>query len=269
MVNKNLIFIKLGGSLITEKDVPNSARLNVINGLAKTIREISVNYPQYQFVLGHGSGSFGHHAAHKYSTQDGVFTPSQWLGFLDVWQAAHELNQIIINALTEVGIPTIAFSPSASTTTQNKKIKNWDLIPIKSALSAGFMPLVMGDVVFDSQIGGTILSTEELFYHLALELKPATILIAGIENGVYADFPDCLHLVSKISQTNIDLIIKDINESKSIDVTGGMRSKVMILMELSKKVLGLHARIFSAVDPKNIEVAIKGEQIGTLISHLE
>jgi len=269
MINKKLIFIKLGGSLITDKDVPNSARLDVINGLAKMIQQISVNYPQYQFVLGHGSGSFGHHAANKYSTQDGVFNNDQWLGFLEVWQAAHKLNQIMVNALSEVGLPIISFLPSACITTQNKRIKNWNLSPIISALSAGFMPMVMGDVVFDSQIGGTILSTEELFYHLALELKPATILITGIESGVYADFPECLQLIPKITQANFELINQDINESNSIDVTGGMRSKVSKMMDLCKKIPGLQVRIFSALNPENIEKVIKDGQIGTLISVLK
>lgn len=131
------------------------------------------------------------------------------------------------------------------------------------------MPLVMGDVVFDSQLGGTILSTEELFYHLALELKPATILLAGIENGVYADFPECLQLIPRITKANFELINQDINESISIDVTGGMRSKVKIMMALSKKVPGLQTRIFTALDPKNIELAIEGDEIGTLISDSE
>ncbi|MCJ7696418.1 MAG: hypothetical protein MUO40_13475, partial [Anaerolineaceae bacterium] len=62
---------------------------------------------------------------------------------------------------------------------------------------------------------------------------------------------------------------QDINESISIDVTGGMRSKVKIMMALSKKVPGLQSRIFSAIDPKNIELAIKGDEIGTLISDSE
>lgn len=266
MVNNNLIFIKLGGSLITEKDVPNSARIDVITDLAKAIKRISISFPQFQFILGHGSGSFGHYVANKYSTQNGVFTTEQWLGFLKVWQTAHKLNQIVFNALSNAELPIISFSPSSSITSKNKKIVNWNLSPIRSALLAGYIPMVMGDVVFDTQIGGTILSTETLFYHLAMELEPATILIAGIETGVYADFPQCLQLVPKITQNNFALLNNDINQSNSIDVTGGMNSKVKIMMELCNQIPELEVRIFSAIDSTNLEKALLGEPIGTLIS---
>jgi isopentenyl phosphate kinase len=38
-------------------------------------------------------------------------------------------------------------------------------------------------------LGGTILSTEDLFTYLAGLLHPEQILLAGNEPGVWADFP--------------------------------------------------------------------------------
>lgn len=55
------------------------------------------------------------------------------------------------------------------------------------ALANGILPVVYGDVVFDEVRGGTILSTEDLFQHLAHQLHPERVLLAGLEAGVWAD----------------------------------------------------------------------------------
>lgn len=44
--------------------------------------------------MGHGSGSFGHVAAAKHGTINGVSGPTQWKGFCDVSDAASRLNRL-------------------------------------------------------------------------------------------------------------------------------------------------------------------------------
>ena len=67
------------------------------------------------------------------------------------------------------------------------------------ALAAGLVPLVYGDVIFDRKRGGIILSTEELFDYLARVMKPEEILLAGMEEGVWKDFPVCSTLIQQIT----------------------------------------------------------------------
>ena len=71
--------------------------------------------------------------------------------------------------------------------------------PIRAALSNGLLPVIHGDVAFDEIRGGTILSTEDLFAHLAHQLHPQRILLAGLEAGVWADFPAHKHLLAEIT----------------------------------------------------------------------
>ncbi len=59
---------------------------------------------------------------------------------------------------------------------------------------------------FDRAKGGTILSTEELFEYLARELRPQRILLAGLEEGVWADFPARKHRVQKLTRKSFDEI---------------------------------------------------------------
>ena len=53
------IFLKLGGSLITDKDKPYTARTQVIADIAKEIVAARKTDPDMELLIGHGSGSFG------------------------------------------------------------------------------------------------------------------------------------------------------------------------------------------------------------------
>ena len=83
-LDPNLLFIKLGGSLITDKDQAESARADIIFTLLQEIRQQLQREPSLKILIGHGSGSFGHHAARKFGTRQGVSTPEDWQGFQEV-----------------------------------------------------------------------------------------------------------------------------------------------------------------------------------------
>jgi isopentenyl phosphate kinase len=65
-----LAFLKLGGSLITDKDLPYTPRLDKLTRLAQEIKaalfsdRLTGTQKQMglKLILGHGSGSFGHTA---------------------------------------------------------------------------------------------------------------------------------------------------------------------------------------------------------------
>jgi len=84
-----------------------------------------------------------------------------------------------LDALVSAGLPAIAFPPSGSVIAQDGKVVSWDLSPIQSALQAGLLPVVYGDVVFDTLRGGTILSTEDLFRLFSASSAPAAYPSGG------------------------------------------------------------------------------------------
>ena len=275
---KELVFLKLGGSLITDKTKPYTAHLNKLADLSTQIAQTLQTRPDLLLVLGHGSGSFGHASAKKYGTRDGVSASSEhppfssnmgdeqyWKGFAEVWYQASALNRIVVQALHEAGVPVMTVSPAASVWSENGRVAEWDLSRIEYALEKGIMPLVQGDVIFDRVKGGTILSTEELFEHLARELCPQRILLAGLEEGVWADFPARRHRVEKVTRESFDSIRQSTGEAAGTDVTGGMRSKVRQMLELAEAVPGLRIQIFSGNIPGNLEKALLGERLGTII----
>jgi len=260
-----LTFLKLGGSLITEKNRPHTARQEIIQRLAQEIGAFLLEHPQTPLLLGHGSGSFGHVPARKYGTRQGVRSPLEWRGFIEVWREAWALNRLVMDALLEAGVPALAFPPSAAVTALEQTLLRWDLAPIQAALHAGLMPVVYGDVVFDLAAGGTIFSTEDLFEYLAIHLRPGRILLAGIERGVWRDYPVSTDPVAEITPAAFPALLPALSGSAAPDVTGGMLSKVQQSLNLIQRAPELEVQIFSAREPEALRKALNGERVGTLI----
>jgi isopentenyl phosphate kinase len=136
---------------------------------------------------------------------------------------------------------------------------------MQAALATGLIPLVNGDVIFDTQLGGTILSTEELFAHLAEKLTPQRILLAGIEAGVWQDYPDCTQLLESLTSAAYNSDNIGLSGSAAVDVTGGMRQKVEIMLSLGNRLPGLRSLIFSGEEPGLVYQALLGDLPGTCI----
>jgi isopentenyl phosphate kinase len=174
-------------------------------------------------------------------------------------------NNLVMQALRKAGLRGLAFPPSACVMSRTGQPTAWDTRPLRHALANGILPVLYGDVVFDEVLGGTILSTEDLFVYLAHELRPARILLAGLEEGVWADFPTRQQLLGEITPETYEAMRKGLGGSAGADVTGGMESKVGQMLELVKAIPGLEAVIFSAYGPGNLSRVLKGERLGTVI----
>ena len=261
----NLQFLKLGGSLITDKRTARTPRKEVIARLITEIESVRAANLDLKLLLGHGSGSYGHVPAKKYGTRQGVVSSEQWQGFAEVWYEAATLNRIVMETLHASGLPAISFPASAGVTAKDGKVAVWNLAPLSAALEGGLLPVVFGDVVFDIARGGTILSTEDIFTHLARQLCPMRILLAGIDAGVWADFPACTQLIPEITPENWDTVAASLSGSAATDVTGGMQSKVRAMLDLAIAIPGLEISIFSGEQPGNLAAAIQGESLGTRI----
>jgi len=260
-----LVFLKLGGSLITDKTLPYTPRPERLDLLAAEIASALKENTDLRLVLGHGSGSFGHAAASSYQTRLGVSGLAAWHGFAEVWYQASALNRLVLEALHRAGVPAVTLSPAASIIAHDGKVATWNQYPVQAALSNGLLPVIHGDVAFDEVRGGTILSTEDLFVHLALQLCPQRILLAGLEAGVWADFPAHEHLLTKITPRTFAQYASGLGAATGADVTGGMLSKVTGMLSLAEEIPELEILIFSGEQPGNLTRALRGENPGTLL----
>ncbi len=259
-----LTFIKLGGSLITDKRESSHFHADVMRRAARELASAHAANPDHGLLIGHGSGSFGHVAAQKYGTMDGVTTPAQWVGFAEVATVARRLNSLVVEALAEAGLPVFAVQPSSSARCEDGTLTAMDVQPIATALDHGLIPVVYGDVALDSRRGGTIISTETIFFYLAARLKPTRIFLLGEVEGVY---DAQRQVIPHITPANLKATEAALGGSHGTDVTGGMATKVRQMVELTERVPGLEIRIFGGTQPGQIEAALRGEiKPGTLIT---
>jgi isopentenyl phosphate kinase len=261
--SKFIQFLKLGGSLITDKNKPHTHRSKILRRIAEEISNAYHENPEMRLILGHGSGSYGHRPAEKYKTRQGVEKPSDWYGFIEVLQEAALLNHLVLETLHNVGLPAISFPPSGSVITKDRNILGWNLEPIRAALEANLLPVTYGDAVFDHTLGGTILSTEELFVYLSREFQPKRVLIAGTEAGVWQDYPNRTKLIDEITLDNFSTVLPTITGSEATDVTGGMASKVKQMLIMIKDVPGIECLIFSGELRGSIQDVLLGSRQGT------
>lgn len=256
----DLIFLKLGGSLITDKTRSETPRRDVIARLADEVRRALDARPDASLLLGHGSGSFGHWAASQYGTRDGVCGRQAWVGYTRVAASAARLNRLVSDALLDAGVPVLAVRPSSSARCRDGLLVHLDVGPIQRALEEHLVPLVHGDVALDEARGGTIVSTEEILTFLAPELQPARILLLGETPGVLmgSEHPDLLagSVIPTITPENIDSVAASLGGARGRDVTGGMFSKVRQMLELVQLQSGLCVHILSGMQPGLLTHAI-------------
>lgn len=238
------LFLKLGGSLITDKMAVETVRSQVLARVAQEIHQARQTQPKLALLVGHGSGSFGHVVAARYSTRQGVQTAAQWRGFAEVSATAARLNKLVTEALLQAGVDAVSLQPSASAVCEDGRITAMATAPVKMALAAGLVPVVYGDVAFDTVRGGTIISTEEIMVFLAKALRPSWLLLAGETGGVYNLQKK---IIPRITPANIDDIQNALGGSRGTDVTGGMASKVRSMLALVAAHRQLTIRIFSGL----------------------
>lgn len=259
-----MLFLKLGGSLITDKTGLEAVRPEVLARLAAEIAQARAARPDLRLLLGHGGGSFGHVAAAKYGTRQGVATAVQWRGFAEVHAAMARLNRLVVEALLAADVPAMSLQLSALVVCESGRITQISAHSTKAALAAGLVPVVYGDVAFDSERGGTIISTEEVMAALAADLRPSWLLLAGITDGVLDQTQQVIPAITPADFPQIEALL---GGSYGTDVTGGMVSKVGGMLALTARYPALRAQIFSGMRAGNVrQVLLQPDRaVGTMI----
>lgn len=258
---RKLVLIKLGGSVITDKSRPFTAKKSVIKRLALEIKRAKNSLGNTDLIIGHGSGSFGHTIAAKYQTQKGIINCNSIKGFCLTSETAVDINRIVLKEFLQTGLNVVSFSPMSFVYS-----KNIFLNPIKQSINLEFIPLIYGDVVFDIDRGFTIYSCERILDILARKLsrnyKSVRIIQAGDTDGVYDKNG---RTIAGITPRNFQKVKKWIGGSGLTDVTGGMIHKVKEALLLGKE-YNLTTLVINGNKKGNLLSAITGsEVVGTKI----
>lgn len=266
-----LTFVKLGGSVITDKTREETPDLPTIRRMAAELRAALDALPDLRLIVGHGSGSFGHAYARRYGVHTGIAAGADWMGFALTAAAALRLNRVVVDELLAAGVPALSLQPSATLRSERGSLAEWSTATLATALDRGLVPIVHGDVAFDSGQGTAIIATEQLLIHLAgtPALRPQRVILVG-EAGVYTADPRAdrqARRIPRIDAANIAEVLQAAGSSHGVDVTGGMRSKVELMWRLVESSPGLQVHLIGTT-PGLLARALTGtaEGEGTVIA---
>ncbi|MFW9898567.1 MAG: type 2 isopentenyl-diphosphate Delta-isomerase [Candidatus Thorarchaeota archaeon] len=254
--SNEIILLKLGGSLLTDKNKYFSIRENVIKSAVQQI--IDANE---KLIIIHGGGSFGHPLAKKYSISKGLdkSIPNQILGLAETHEAMNKLNTYIINRFLEKNNPAISIQASSIFIKDSKKISTQSIDVIEAALNLGVIPVLYGDIILDKKDSFSIISGDRIILELCKNLKKFTVLkvIFTIEkDGIYIkDRKENIKLALEFNHKELDNIrLAELDQK--IDVTGGIEGKINSIKEISK--LNIPVQIINGLKEKSIFKALKG-----------
>jgi len=243
-----VIVLKLGGSVITDKDERETVDLDALARLAGTIGNADVD----DLVVVHGAGSFGHFYADKHdvSTTDGTHDAT---AVREIHDSMARLNTAVLDYLDDAGIEGVPVRPFSAARRDAAAESEFYTKQVASMLEEGFTPVLHGDVIVQEGAGATIVSGDEVVTELASALDADRVGLCSTVPGVLDDGDDVLPEIDAY-----DDVADVLGDSESTDVTGGMAGKVRELLAL-----GAPASIFG---PDDLAGFLDGEQVGTRVN---
>jgi isopentenyl phosphate kinase len=266
MMKKNLTLIKLGGSIITDKEIPMSLRRAVLRRLVGEIASAKQDKPEQMIIVGHGQGSFAHVPATKYQTMGGFINEDSLLGMAIVQDSAASLNRLVVQEFIKHKLPAVSFYASNTIATKKREKSYFCAEIIREYLQKDLLPVTCGDVLVDSEQGCTIWSTEKILAFFAEYFLEKEVQVKKIIHVTdVAGFLDKQgQVVPEITAANWPKISQDLRHTRGFDVTGGMGLKIEESLRLAKK--GVESVIISGLMKNNLYWALTDQDcIGTNI----
>jgi isopentenyl phosphate kinase len=261
----DIVLVKLGGSLITEKARPETARTEVIARLAGEIARGAAGR-SFHLLIGHGSGSYGHAAAQRSGLGSGALSPEQLPGVSFTQERAAVLHRLVVGALEGAGLLPYSIAPSSCVVAAAGRPAAFADEPLFLALDRGLLPVLYGDVVMDREWGASICSTEKLFALVIPRLQERgwtvrRVLWLGETDGLYDASGQT---VPHLSESGFADAVQAIGAPTGTDVTGGMRHRVETALALAR--LGVPSLLANGLTPGLLEAALRGEEVvGTVV----
>jgi isopentenyl phosphate kinase len=259
-MKKQLVLIKFGGSLITDKEKEDTPRPELIERCAEQMREVKRVLPNADMIIGTGVGSFGHIQARRYQLKKNIKPAELFYGMCTIHDNVRMLNEMVVKKLMGEKLSAFSISPSAMLMANDGVIVSSFFQPLRQLLASGCTPVLHGDAVLDPVRGLTIMSTEKVLQVCLEDLRELyediIVIYCMDANGI-----------SDENHKTISVLEKDqklfIHPSETKDVTGGIEGKV----ESARKAAELADRVYliSGKEEGMLKQAIVGKQVGTRV----
>jgi isopentenyl phosphate kinase len=253
-----LVAIKLGGSLITDKERPDTPRLDV---LARVCRDVAaLGRDGRRLIVGHGGGSYAHTAATRWGVGAGVLDETGLDGASHTQARAAALHALVVRALLDAGARPFSLAPSSFLVARAGTVESAWLDALALALDRGFLPVVRGDVALDLAWGASIVSTETVLVQVAAGLpgrgyRVTHALWLGETDGVLDERGAT---IAEIDASEVEAFAARAGTARGADVTGGMAHRLRSVGLLAR--MGVESWIGDGRRPDVLAAAVSGRE---------
>jgi isopentenyl phosphate kinase len=243
--------LKLGGSLVTEKERAETLDGPALDAAADAVADALDDGATDRLALVHGAGSFGHHYAEKHgvSVENGTVDAG---AALEIHGSMTTLNRFVLSRLHDRGVDALPVHPLSAGARDADAALDLSRASARTMLGEGFVPVSHGDVIAHEGRGTTIISGDEVVVDWAAGLDADRVGLCSTVDGVYDESGAVIDRID-----DFDAVADALGGSDATDVTGGMAGKVRTL-------LGLEAPAF-VFGRDDLAAFLDGADVGTRI----
>lgn len=266
--NHDIIILKLGGSLLTDKNKPFSLRKEKIKDAVQQIIDANV-----KLILIHGGGSFGHPLAKKYKITEGVNKeiPEQIKGLSETHHSMTNLNSYLVDLFLEKKYPVFSIQTSSIFFIKSNQVHVNSINVIETALDLGILPILYGDIILKEEESFSIISGDEIIFELCDNLKKY-----NISKVIFTMETDGIYITTKNQKSEPILLEEcyceelealDLAEmGQKIDVTKGIKGKINFIKKICEK--RIPVQLVNGLENGYIYGSLKNQEIrSTNITH--
>lgn len=245
--------VKLGGSVITRKNEPFSARSDTISRLAEEISVFLREDERREIILIHGGGSFGHSLVRECLEKIGRIDTQCYARvafYMDL------LNHLIIEALLASEVPVVKIPPRSICWGTGLEECNFSVIG--RFTSSGMVPVLYGDVILS---GGEsrVLSGDDILWYLTKSLGLKRVVFVTDVDGIYDKDPKLHGDARVLSGMHVSDVLREASFWEVYDVTGGMLNKLKKPLLLGIK--GVKVYVINGFIPGNLLNALEEKNV--------
>jgi len=262
---KATFIVKLGGALISHKDDYCKPKISIIQEFGRTIRS---RWPELQgrLILVLGGGSYGNGVPHRYNLRN---SSQDWkpvdLPMMTI--KTFEFMSLVTSIFRQEEIPCYPFQTCSYLMSRDGRPNGSFIDPIKHALSIGVLPILSGDMVFDSNRQFVIFSSDDIpeIFVGRIPLRRVVMLtnVPGVMN-----YSSSQHaVIARVTRDNYASVMDLAGASNQQDISGGMKNKVKALLRIAE--LGVESVICDGRKPSALMPALfEPSPPGTVIESL-
>ena len=247
----HLIILKLGGSLITNKDRPLSPNIRAMRVVGRTISAFLRRNSCAKLILKQARAPYPQYYASKIHARTQT-TNISTEGVAKKSEAMIHLDSIVLRDFVREGVRCRTITASEILHGSERTVCRFASRELSSLLRIGCVPITFGDIITKPE-GSSIISGDSIALALARKLDVERVVFAMDVDGIYSN----PHLKGAVV-TELNTQRGIMGKERRFDVTGGIEFKIKVGFELAR--LGTDAFFVNGKNANRLESVLSGDQ---------